>query len=127
MGAPMTRPSVPDVEPAALPDVGRQSCLHGPRAGRGGQSFYYRGRYFDSGSGRFISADPIGLGGGLNCYRYVNNGPNGAIDPFGLELEQVTLNGLGQTYLDSAMARIVDTFVNVSRGFGVEPHHAALL
>ncbi|WP_338640973.1 RHS repeat-associated core domain-containing protein [Burkholderia pyrrocinia] len=44
---------------------------------------YNRYRYYDPGSGRFISKDPIGLAGGINVYQY---GPNPIewIDPLGL-------------------------------------------
>ncbi|NTX19499.1 hypothetical protein HT748_08285 [Burkholderia cepacia] len=44
---------------------------------------YNRNRYYDPGSGRFISKDPIGLQGGLNAYQYAPN-PTLWIDPLGL-------------------------------------------
>jgi RHS repeat-associated protein len=39
-------------------------------------------RYYDPGTGRFVSQDPIGLAGGLNLYRYAPN-PVSWIDPWG--------------------------------------------
>ncbi len=42
-----------------------------------------RHRYYNPNNGRFITADPIGLAGGLNNYQYVKN-PTGYIDPLGL-------------------------------------------
>jgi RHS repeat-associated protein len=46
---------------------------------------YYRARYFDSNSGRFIGQDPIGFGGGdANLYRYVGNNSANLTDPSGL-------------------------------------------
>ena len=48
--------------------------------------YYYRARYYDAGLGRFISADPIGLDGGFNLYRYVENAPQRFSDPFGKEV-----------------------------------------
>jgi RHS repeat-associated protein len=46
--------------------------------------YYYRGRYYDPGLGRFISEDPTGFeGGDLNLYRYVNNSPLNGTDPTG--------------------------------------------
>lgn len=43
-----------------------------------------RARYYDPKSGRFISADPIGFGAGINFYSYCNNNPVNYIDPLGL-------------------------------------------
>jgi len=44
---------------------------------------YNRHRYYDPGSGRFISKDPIGLQGALNVYQYAPN-PVEWTDPLGL-------------------------------------------
>ncbi len=46
--------------------------------------YYYRARYYDPSQGRFVSNDPIGLGGGSNFYVYVLNAPVAVTDPFGL-------------------------------------------
>lgn len=46
--------------------------------------YNYRNRYYSPSWGRFISEDPIGLGGGdINLYRYVGNDPVGSVDPTG--------------------------------------------
>jgi RHS repeat-associated protein len=45
---------------------------------------YYRARYYEPKLGRFISEDPIGLGGGdPNLYAYVRNSPAKYTDPSG--------------------------------------------
>ncbi|KXF82267.1 hypothetical protein ATN88_08790 [Enterovibrio coralii] len=44
---------------------------------------YNRHRYYSPNTGRFVTADPIGLAGGLNNYQYVPN-PTGWVDPLGL-------------------------------------------
>lgn len=42
-------------------------------------------RYYDPETGRYISADPIGLAGGINLFAYVLNDPVNFIDPWGLK------------------------------------------
>ena len=44
-------------------------------------------RFYDPGTGRYISADPIGLAGGMNLYAYVQNDPVNWVDPWGLYTE----------------------------------------
>lgn len=49
--------------------------------------YYYRARFYDSGSGRFLSEDPIGLlGGTLNFYAYAMNNPVMWTDNSGLKV-----------------------------------------
>ena len=48
--------------------------------------YYNDHRYYDPGQGRYLSADPLGLRGGLNAYTYVGNNPVGYSDPLGLVL-----------------------------------------
>jgi RHS repeat-associated protein len=49
--------------------------------------YYYRARYYHPGLQRFISEDPIGLGGGdVNLFSYVSNSPINFIDPLGLQV-----------------------------------------
>ena len=65
-----------------------------PYGGFGGQYGYYLDaetglyllglRYYDPGTGRFLTRDPIGYAGGANLYRYCHNNPAGGIDPMGM-------------------------------------------
>ncbi|WP_244883846.1 RHS repeat-associated core domain-containing protein [Paracidovorax oryzae] len=44
-------------------------------------------RYYDAGTGRYVQADPIGLEGGWNRFRYVGADPVNSIDPQGLNAQ----------------------------------------
>ncbi|MFM6370040.1 MAG: RHS repeat-associated core domain-containing protein, partial [Dolichospermum sp.] len=47
--------------------------------------YYYRARYYDASTGRFLSEDPIAFNGGdANLYRYVMNDPVAKTDSTGL-------------------------------------------
>ena len=46
---------------------------------------FYRARYYDPVTGRFISEDPLRFLSDINFYRYVFNSPVNFIDPLGLE------------------------------------------
>jgi RHS repeat-associated protein len=47
--------------------------------------YYYRARYYDADTQRFISVDPIGFASGdFNFYRYVGNSPMNFNDSYGL-------------------------------------------
>jgi RHS repeat-associated protein len=41
-------------------------------------------RYYDPGTGRYLTSDPLGLEGGLNGYVYVGSGPTNSTDALGL-------------------------------------------
>ena len=47
--------------------------------------YYYRARYYDPATGRFLSEDPLGFAAGdTNLARYVLNSPTNYVDPTGL-------------------------------------------
>ncbi len=47
--------------------------------------YYYRARYYDPTTGRFIGEDPLAFIAGNDFYRYVENQPIDFLDPFGLK------------------------------------------
>ncbi len=46
--------------------------------------YYFRARWYDPVTGRWLSKNPIGLSGGLNQYAFCANNPVNYRDPFGL-------------------------------------------
>src|SRR6185437_10223653 len=54
------------------------------RSQMGASTSYYRARYYDPQTGRFLGEDPLQFGGEISFYRYVENNPVLLIDPFGL-------------------------------------------
>jgi RHS repeat-associated protein len=46
--------------------------------------YYMRARWYEGGTGRFLSEDPLGLGGGINPYIYAGDDPINGQDPSGL-------------------------------------------
>src|ERR1019366_4391338 len=49
------------------------------------EEVYYRARYYNPTTGRFLSEDPAGFrGSGTNLYEYAFDSPINANDPFGL-------------------------------------------
>lgn len=64
-----------------------------------------RARYYDTDTGRFLSRDPLGFGGGdLNMYMYAGGNSVVKIDPSGTTGETIAASRTGpyNTYLDTA-------------------------
>ncbi len=54
---------------------------------------YNWNRYYDPETGRYLTADPIGIRGGMNLYAYVGGNPVIYVDPEGLLLETLAQVG----------------------------------
>jgi RHS repeat-associated protein len=64
-----------------------------------GNVVYYRNRFYDSGTGRFLSEDPLGFGGGgPNLFTYADGRPTSSSDPTGLDALGSCANPLPGTY-----------------------------
>jgi RHS repeat-associated protein len=56
-------------------------AIHAAWGGAG--LYYFRARYYDPSTGRWLSNDPIGISGGLNQYAFCANNPVMFVDPEG--------------------------------------------
>lgn len=82
---------------------------------------YYRARYLDPKSGRFISEDPISFSGGSNFYTYVSGNPIRLRDPLGLL--GFSFSASGYDFLGGGLKVTVGSFgasvcFEVGLGFG---------
>jgi len=71
--------------------------------------YYYRARYYDAVTGRFISEDPKGFAAGVNFYAYVNNNPINANDPSGKIPLPLVTGGIGAGFgvIGNALGQII--------------------
>ena len=92
-------------------DANRNIRLRFPGQYKDGESglYYNWHRYYDPNIGRYITSDPIGLGGGLNTYGYVSANPLINIDPRGLiEWEGSVTTGAGASKILGVMILSAD-------------------
>jgi RHS repeat-associated protein len=78
-------------------------------------------RYYDPGTGRYITAGPAGLDGGINLYAYVDNNPVNYFDPNGLGKTGKNRSGSG-TQPDYSPC---DYYRQVGNANGCKYHQAA--
>lgn len=73
--------------------------------------YYNDHRYYDPARGRYLTPDPLGLGGGTNSYAYVNGNPLKYVDPEGLVL--FAFDGTGNTNDQAWLAANGSSYSNV--------------
>ena len=66
--------------------------------------YYFRARWYDSETGRWLSKDPIGIAGGLNLYEAFGNNAVNFVDPFGLDGWSKTEQDIGTAALAGMLA-----------------------
>ena len=71
----------------AASSIGNEIFFQGRRWDQESGLYYFRNRYYDPATGRFISRDPSGPVDGPNLYAFVNNSPMNLLDPMGLGLK----------------------------------------
>jgi RHS repeat-associated protein len=65
--------------------VGNRYCWQGREYSFKAGLYYFRARWYEPVTGRWMSNDPIGISGGLNQYVFCGNNPINFVDPFGLD------------------------------------------
>jgi RHS repeat-associated protein len=86
--------------------------------------YYYRARYYDPGTSKFLSEDPTGFDAGVDFYSYVDNNPTNFEDPQGLQRYKCPLFGPCQHLTKRGQARASccggrgPDFYNLSVGYG---------
>jgi RHS repeat-associated protein len=77
--------------------IGNRYCFQGREVDWATGLIYFRARWYDPETGRWLSKDPIGIAGGLNQYVFVDNSPVNFVDPSGLlvQIHSRDVNGTG--------------------------------
>jgi RHS repeat-associated protein len=74
-------------------------AFHGREFDAESRLYYFRARYYDPQSGRFLVEDPVGLSVGFNLYSFVDNNPVKFVDPLGLAKLPAGPSGLGPEWV----------------------------
>lgn len=85
--------------------------------------YYYRARFYNPILGRFISEDPIGFGGGINFYSYVNDDPEFFTDEVGLYATVEFINRDTQEIHHYLQSWISDRLTNMEYNYLPDDFH----
>ncbi len=88
--------------------LGNRYCFQGREIDWTTGLYYFRARWYDPNTGRWLSMDPIGISGGLNLYAFCDNNPGNFVDNFGAV--PTTSDGIAerQAQLDQVRTNIMD-------------------
>ncbi|MCG2678925.1 MAG: hypothetical protein L6455_02995, partial [Kiritimatiellae bacterium] len=91
--------------------IGNRYCWQGREISWKTGLYYFRARWYEPVTGRWLSNDPIGISGGLNQYVFVDNNPVNFRDPVGL-----CGDGDGAVLLDGSDVARMDRAANAFLG-----------
>jgi RHS repeat-associated protein len=66
--------------------IGNRYCFQGREIDWSTGLYYFRARWYDAITGRWLSNDPSGIAGGFNQYIFCANNPFNAVDSWGLDV-----------------------------------------
>jgi RHS repeat-associated protein len=87
-----------------------------------GGIYYYRARYYDPMSGRFLSEDPLRFDAAVNFYSYVLNNPSNLRDSLGLCPKQVCPD-----YINNFFQTLMPVFRDMADQTGADGRYFAAL
>jgi len=101
---------------------GREYSWATHEAWGGAGLYYFRARWYDPSTGRWLSNDPIGISGGLNQYAFCSNNPVNCTDPTGLDAHIIWEHFLQKGHAQIAVD-VYDSAGNVvgEKAYGFRP------
>lgn len=94
-------------EPNRVSDINNPYMFTGRRYDPEAGLYYYRARYYDYSTGRFLEPDPIGYTDSMNLYQYCLNNPINWFDPWGQKVY------LSARRVKSSASMGVHTFIEI--------------
>jgi RHS repeat-associated protein len=97
-------------EPNRTSDVNNPYMFTGRRYDPEAGLYYYRARYYDYYTGRFLQPDPIRYDDGMNLYTYCDSNPANCYDPGGLSSEPPLTrirNNIGEKFRQSRFTKAI--------------------